>query len=78
MAHALQLHREYRRTLSGIRATIRAILSAVTAEQTLAPRAATRAALPRQRLAEVRAMYVSPQEARQEDDAVAQSTKSES
>ncbi len=78
MAHALQLHREYRRTLGGVRTAIRAILSAVTAEHTLALRAATKAALPRQSLAEVRAMYVSPQEPRQEDDAVAQSTKSES
>jgi len=77
MAHALHLQQAYRRTLGRVRATIRAIWSAVTAEHTLALRAATKAALPRQSLAEVRAMYVSPQESRQEGDAVAQSTKSE-
>jgi hypothetical protein len=75
MAHALHLQQTYRRT---VRAAIRAILSAVTAEHTLALRAATKAALPRQSLAEVRAMYVSPLEPPQGDDAIAQSTKSES
>jgi hypothetical protein len=78
MAYVLHLQQTYRRTLAGVRATIRAILSAVTAEHTLALRAATKAALPRQSLAEVRAMYVSLREPRQEDDAIAQSTKSES
>ncbi len=78
MAHALPLQQTYQRTLGGVRAAIRAILSAVTAEHTLALRAATKAALPRQSLAEVRAMYVSPQEPPREDDAIAQSTKSES
>ena len=58
MAHVLHLQQTYRRTLSGVRATIGAILRAVTAEHTLALRAATRAASPRQSLAEVRAMYV--------------------
>jgi hypothetical protein len=78
MADALQLQQTYRRIPGGVRAAIHAILSAVTAEHTLALRAATKAALPRQRLAEVRAMYVSPQEHRWEDDATAQSTKSDS
>ena len=78
MAHVLHLQQTHRRIRGGVRATIRAILSAVAAEHTLALRAATRAALPRQRLAEVRAMYVSPQEPLQEDDAIAQRTKSES
>ena len=78
MADALHLQQAYRRTPGRVRAAIRAILSAVTAEQTLALRAAAKAALPRQSLAEVRAMYVSPQEPRREDDATAQSTKSES
>ena len=54
----LHLQRTYRRTLGGVRATIGAILRAVTAEHTLALRAATKAASPRQSLAEVRAMYV--------------------
>ena len=58
MAHVLHLQQTYRRMLGGVRATIRAILRAVTAEHTLALRAATRAASPRQSLAEVRAMYV--------------------
>jgi hypothetical protein len=58
MAHVLHSQQTYRRTLGGARATIRAILRAVTAEHTLALRAATKAASPRQSLAEVRAMYV--------------------
>ena len=58
MAHVLHLQQTYRRTLGGVRATIGAILGAVTAEHTLALRAATKAASPRQSLAEVRAMYV--------------------
>ena len=78
MAHVLHLQQTYRRTLGGVRAAIRALLSAVTAEHTLALRAATKAALPRQSLAEVRAMYVSPLVPPQRDDAIAQSTKSES
>jgi hypothetical protein len=40
--------------LGGVRATIGAILGAVTAEHTLALRAATKAASPRRSLAEVR------------------------
>jgi hypothetical protein len=58
MAHVLHLQQTYRRMLGGVRATIGAILGAVTAEHTLALRAATKAASPRQSLAEVRAMYV--------------------
>ena len=54
----LHLPQTYRRTLGGVRATIGAILRAVTAEHTLALRAATKAASPRQSLSEVRAMYV--------------------
>ena len=58
MAHVLHLQQTYRRMLGGVRGTIGAILGAVTAEHTLALRAATKAASPRQSLAEVRAMYV--------------------
>ena len=58
IAHVLHLQQTYRRMLGGVRATIGAILGAVTAEHTLALRAATKAASPRQSLAEVRAMYV--------------------
>jgi hypothetical protein len=53
--------------LGGVRATIGAILRAVTAEHTLALRAATKAASPRQNLAEVRAMYV-PSEPHQQTE----------
>ena len=66
MANVLPLQHTYRRTLGGVRATIHAILRAVTAEHTLALRAATKAASPRQNLAEVRAMYVSPRDPHQE------------
>ena len=58
MGHVLHLQQTYRRMLGGLRATISAILGAVTAEHTLALRAATKAASPCQSLAEVRAMYV--------------------
>jgi hypothetical protein len=78
MAHVLHLQQTYRRTLGGVRATIRAILSAVTAEHTLALRAATKAASPRQSLAEVRALYVPPLAPHQEADTVAQRAKSAS
>ena len=57
-AHVLHLQQTYRRTLGGVRATIGSILRAVTAEHTVALRAATKAASPRQSLAELRAMYV--------------------
>ena len=76
MAHIMQLQQTYRRTRSGVGAAIRAIARVIAAEHTLALRAATKAASPRQSLAEVRAMYVAPPAPHQEDDAVAQSTKS--
>ena len=76
MTHVLQLQRTYRRTLGGFGATIRAIARAVAAEHTLALRAATKAASPRQSLAEVRAMYVPPSEPHQEGEVVARRTKS--
>ena len=76
MAHVLHLPQTYRRTLGGVRATIRAIVRAVAAEHTLALRAATKAASPRQSLAEVRAMYVPACEPQPEADAVARSTNS--
>ena len=52
------LQQTYRRMLGGVRATIGAILRAVTAEHMLALHAATKAASPRRSLAELRAMYV--------------------
>jgi hypothetical protein len=78
MAHILHLQQMSRRTLDGVNATIRAIVRAVAAEHTLALRAATTAASPRQSLAEVRAMYVPSLEPHQESDVVAQSTRSAS
>ncbi len=76
MAHILRLQQTYRRTRSGIIATLRAIARAVGAEHRLALRAAAIAASPRQSLAEVRAMYVPPGESQQESDGIAQTTKS--
>ena len=58
MAHVLHLHHTYRRALGDVRATIRAVVRAVTEEHTRALCAATKAGSPRQNLAEVRAMYV--------------------
>jgi hypothetical protein len=78
MAHALDFQQTSQRTLGGVPAAICAIFRLVTAEHTLALRAATKAVLLRQSLTEVRAMYVSQLELPKADDAVAQSTKSES
>ena len=56
-AQALHLPQAYRRESAGFGATVREIASAVATEQTLALRASTKAALPRQNLTELRAMY---------------------
>ena len=58
MANTFRLQQTSRGTLEGVRASIHAVLLAVAAEHTRALRAATKAASPRQSLAEVRAMYV--------------------
>ena len=76
MAHILHLQQTYRQARRGVSATIRAVVRAVAAEHTLAMRAATKAASPRQSLAEVRAMYVPPLGPHQEVDVVARSTSS--
>ena len=68
MDHVLHSQPTPGRTVDGIIATIRAIVSAVTAEHAMALRAATKAASPRESLAEVRAMYISTRET-QEDGA---------
>lgn len=68
MAHVLHSHPTHRRNLGGTIATIRAIVRAVTAEHTVALRAATKAASPRQSLPEVRAMYVSTRESQEGGD----------
>jgi hypothetical protein len=77
MAHILQLQHSPRQTLERVNATIGAIARAVVAERSLALRAATKAASPRQRLAEVRAMYVSSLDPRQQTDVVARADCSE-
>ena len=58
MGHILHLQHSPRQILVRVNAMIGAIARAVVAERSLALRAATKAASPRQRLAEVRAMYV--------------------
>ena len=78
MAHILHWKQTYRQTRSGLVATIRTIARAVSAEHTLAQRAAAKAASPRQSLADVRAMYVPTGESQQQSDVVAQGKRSES
>jgi hypothetical protein len=56
-AQALHLPQAYRRDFAGFGARIRAIVSALAGEHTLALRASTKAASPRQNLTELRAMY---------------------
>jgi len=56
-AQALHLPQAYRRDFAGFGATIREIVSALATEHTLALRASTKAALPRQNLTELQAMY---------------------
>ena len=56
-AQTMHLPQAYRREFAGFGATVREIVSAVATEQTLALRASTKAALPRQNLTELRAMY---------------------
>ena len=56
-AQALHLAQAYRREFGGFGATVREIVSGLATEQTLALRASTKAALPRQNLTELRAMY---------------------
>jgi TfoX/Sxy family transcriptional regulator of competence genes len=56
-AQAMHLPQAYRREFAGFGATVREIVSTLTTEQTLALRASTKAALPRQNLTELRAMY---------------------
>jgi hypothetical protein len=58
MANIFRLQQTSPWTLEGVGTSIRAIARAVAAEHKLALRAATKAASPRQSLAEVRAMYV--------------------
>lgn len=71
MAHILHPQHFPRQTLERVNATIGAIARAVVAERSLALRAATKAASPRQRLAEVRAMYVPSLDLDQQSDVVA-------
>lgn len=59
MANILQLRPSARWTLNGVSASMRAIARTLIAEHTRALDAARKADLPRQRMAEVRAMYLS-------------------
>jgi len=63
MNPVLHLQPMVQRTLAGVGAKTCAIARVVTAEHTLAWQAATKAASPRQNLAEVRAMYLPPVQA---------------
>ena len=56
-AQAMHLPQAYRQEFAGFGATVREIGSALATEHTLALRASTKAALPRQNLTELRAMY---------------------
>lgn len=60
MTQALQLPQTDRPGFSSLPAAIRAIARAWVHDHTLALRAATKAALPRKNLAELRAMYARP------------------
>lgn len=76
MTQALRLPQTYRRDFTGFGAKIRAIVRALAAEHTRALHASTKAASPRQSLAELRAMYVPSSEPHQEGEVVARRTKS--
>jgi hypothetical protein len=65
-AQALRLPQAYRREFAGFGATILAIVSGLATERTLALRASTKAALPRQNLTELRAMYAQSLDPRQQ------------
>lgn len=58
MSHIVHWNQTYLRTPHRVIETIGAVMRALTREHTLALQAATKAAAPRQKLAEVRAMYV--------------------
>ena len=60
MTQALHLPQAYRPDFTGFSARIRAIVHALEAEHTMALQASTRAAMPRQNLAELQAMYARP------------------
>jgi hypothetical protein len=77
MAFILHLQHSPRQTLERVNAMIGAIARAVAAERLLALRAATKAASPRQRLAEVRAMYVPSLDLNQQSDFVARADRLE-
>lgn len=69
MANTLQLHPSARWTLNGFSAWMRAIVRTLAAEHTLALNAASKANLPRQRMAEVQAMYLPTSHPQQEGNA---------
>ncbi len=76
MANALQLHPSPRWTLTGFSASMRAIARTLAVEHALALTAASKAALPRKRMSEVRAMYLPASHQQQESDGTTQRAKS--
>ena len=76
MANTLQFHPSARWTLNGVGASIRTLARTLAAEHTLALSAARKADLPRQRMAEVRAMYLPTRQPQQEGNGTAQCAKS--
>ena len=75
MAHILHWKQTFPRTRSGVIGRIGAAMRVATCEHRLALQAATKAASPRQSLAEVRTMYVRMCESQQENDVVVPNTK---
>ena len=71
MANTLQLRPSARWTLNEVSAAMRAIARTLAAEHTLALNAARKADLPRQRMAEVRAMYLPTSHPQQEGNGTA-------
>ena len=66
MTQALHLPQAHRLDFTGFAAKVRAIVQALEAEHELALRASTRAALPRQNLTELQAMYARTLDPRQQ------------
>ena len=76
MAHALRWKQTHLPTQNGAIATIGGAARVIAEEQALALRAAEKAAMPRQSVAELRAMYVAADEPQQEKNSREQTTKS--
>ena len=75
MAHTLRLKQTYRPIRGGAIEKIGAAARVLAEEQALALRAAEKAALPRQNVAELRALYLPADEPQQEENAGEQTSK---